>query len=305
MKMMDVTKGSMMDWRVELDVFNGPLDLLLYLIKRDELDVFDIPISRITQSYIAALNDVRHAHASGALDIDTIGDFLVMAATLMEIKSATLLPTPTAVSEDGSPSAAEQLSDPRADLIRQLLEYKRFKDHASALERQHQTFRDRFPRSPAMREEPTAADELPPLDLDEVQIWDLLAAFKRLMGEIGERKTTHDVIDDDAPLELHAADVEDRLQRFGAQTLRQLFTARRSRGEVIGVFLALLELIRQRKIIARFADDGEDVAFETAPPGHRPPETPEPSEISEIATIDAADTDDLARDLAEPATAPE
>lgn len=295
-------KGSIMDWRVELEVFNGPLDLLLYLIKRDELDVFDIPIARITESYITALQDVREAHASGALDIDTIGDFLVMAATLMEIKSATLLPTPPSVSDDGSPSAAEQLNDPRADLIRQLLEYKRFKDHASALERQHLTFRERFPRSPALRPEQSAADELPPLDLDEVQIWDLLAAFRRLMGEIGQRKTTHEVIDDDAPLELHAADVEDRLARFGAQTLRQLFTGRRSRGEAIGVFLALLELIRQRKIVARFAPDGEDVAFETAPPEHRPPDA-EPLVDETDPAVTAEDAADLAHDLAEPAAA--
>lgn len=256
-----------MDWRVELDVFNGPMDLLLYLIKRDELDVFDIPITRITESYIQYLDLLREAHKEHGIDIDTIGDFLVMAATLMEIKSAMLLPTPPAVSDDGSPSTADQLADPRAELIKQLLEYKRFKDHASALERQQQIFQSRFPREPALRE--TKTDEPPPLDLDEVQIWDLLSAFSKLMGEIGIRKRVHEVVDDDTPIELHAADIEDRLQRDGAHTLRQLFVARKSRSEVIGVFLAILELIREKRIIARFSENSDDIAVEVAPEEHR------------------------------------
>lgn len=256
-----------MDWRVELDVFNGPLDLLLYLIKRDELDVLDIPISRITESYIGYLDVLRAAKDEHGIDIDTIGDFLVMAATLMEIKSAMLLPTPPAVSDDGTPGAAEQLTDPRAELIKQLLEYKRFKDHASALERQQKTFQSRFPRQPALRE--AKGDEPPPLDLDEVQIWDLLGAFSKLMGEIGVRKRVHEVVDDDTPIDLHAADLEDRLQRDGAQTLKQLFVARKSRSEMIGVFLALLELIREKRIIARFSEETEDIALEIAPEEHR------------------------------------
>jgi segregation and condensation protein A len=256
-----------MDWRVELDVFNGPMDLLLYLIKRDELDVFDIPISHITRSYIGYLDVLRAAKDEHGIDIDTIGDFLVMAATLMEIKSAMLLPTPPSVSEDGSPSTADQLTDPRAELIKQLLEYKRFKDHASALERQQKIFQSRFPRDPSVRESKT--DEPPPLDLDEVQIWDLLGAFTKLMGEIGGRKRVHEVVDDDTPIDLHAADIEDRLQRDGAHTLKQLFVARRSRSEMIGVFLAILELIREKRIIARFSEESDEIAIEIASEEHR------------------------------------
>jgi segregation and condensation protein A len=295
-----------MDWRVELDIFNGPLDLLLYLIKRDELDVLDIPIARITESYVAHLEVLRTAHRAGAIELDTIGDFLVMAATLMEIKSAMLLPTPPPVENaDGSPSVAEQLADPRADLIRQLLEYKRFKDHASVLERQQAEFRSRFPRFPTLRQDAANADEPPPLDLDEVQIWDLLRAFTRLMGEIGTRRTTHEVVDDDTPIELHAADVEDRLQRDGAQTLRQLFVNRRSRGEVIGVFLALLELIREKRVVARFADNGEDLALEIAPEEHRKTFRGASLNLSDEAASDEASADDetlaaVAADLAEP-----
>jgi segregation and condensation protein A len=259
---------SPMDYRVELDVFNGPLDLLLYLIKRDELDILDIPIARITQSYVGYVEMLRGMQSSHGIDIDAIGDFIVMAATLMEIKSAMLLPTPPAVSNDGSPSAAEQLADPRAELIKQLLEYKHFKDQSSLLERQRNQFENRFPRKPVLRDAPVS-DEPPPLDLDEVQIWDLLQAFGRIMGEIGQRKTVHEVIDDDTPMDLHAADIEDRLTREGAVTLRQLLGERRNRAEMIGVFLALLELIREKRILTRVSDQSEEIAIEIAPEEHR------------------------------------
>ncbi len=234
----------MHEYKVQLDVFNGPLDLLLYLIKRDELDILDIPIAHITKTYVEYV-DILRRHER--LNIDDIGEFLVMAATLMEIKSALLLPTPPAIS-DSSDSAAEQLVDPRAQLIRQLLEYKRIKDHAALLEQHQRQFADRFPRHPA-RITPDA-DVDPPLDLDEVQVWDLLSAFNRIMGEIGTRIRQHEVVDDDTPIELHAADIEDRLQRDGKLSLRQLLFSRRSRGEMIGAFLALLELIRQKRILA-------------------------------------------------------
>jgi len=241
----------MPDFRVQLDIFEGPLDLLLFLIKRDELDIFDIPIARIAanfQTYVDLLKGTR----DHGLDVDTVGDFLVMAATLMEIKSAMLLPTPPAVSSDASGLDNAQLCDPRSDLIRQLLEYKKFRDHTSLLEAQQKQFASRFPRRPGVVR---IGDnlEVPPLDLDEVQIWDLLGAFNKLMGEIGQRKRLHEVVDDDTPLSLHAADIEDRLSREGAITLRELLRVRTSRSEIIGVFLALLELIRQRRVIARFS----------------------------------------------------
>ncbi len=257
-----------MDYRVELDVFNGPLDLLLYLIKRDELDILDIPIARITETYISYVDVMRSMHREHGIDIDAIGDFIVMAATLMEVKSAMLLPTPPSVSDDGAPSAAEQLADPRAELIKQLLEYKHFKDQSALLDRQRNQFENRFPRKPVLRDVP-GSDEPPPLDLDEVQIWDLLQAFGRIMGEIGQRKTVHEVIDDDTPMDLHAADIEDRLTREGAVTLRQLLGERRNRAEMIGVFLALLELIREKRIVTRASETSEEIAIEIAPEEHR------------------------------------
>ena len=118
----------MNEYRVELDVYNGPLDLLLYLIKRDELDIYDIPIARITDSYMGYVTHLREFAGEAGLDINVAGDFLVMAATLMEIKSAMLLPKAPPTNADGTTSVAQDLTDPRYELVQQLLEYKRFKE---------------------------------------------------------------------------------------------------------------------------------------------------------------------------------
>jgi segregation and condensation protein A len=255
------------EFRVELDVYNGPLDLLLYLIKRDELDIYDIPIARITETYIHYVHMLRGLKDSEGLDINVAGDFLVMAATLMEIKSAMLLPR-APVNEKGEKSATAELTDPRMELVQQLLEYKRFKDSAAALERQHQIHESRFPRYPALRE--TDPNEEPPVDLEEVQMWDLLAAFDRLMREVGVRKPKyHEVTYDDTPIDLHAADIEDRLKREGRLTLKELIVGRKSRSEMVGVFLALLELIREKKILVDQNLVSDDIQIIPAPEAHR------------------------------------
>src|SRR5215204_4705508 len=146
-----------LEYRVELDVYNGPLDLLLYLIKKDELDIYDIPIARITDTYMQYVSMLKEMSGEG-LDINLAGDFLVMAATLMEIKSALLLPKAPVASGDES-SATAELSDPRYELVQKLLEYKRFKDNAMALQRHQELHENRFPRYPAKQE--GEADEPP------------------------------------------------------------------------------------------------------------------------------------------------
>ena len=258
-----------MDYRVELDVFNGPLDLLLYLLKRDELDIYDIPIARITDTYMQYVNMLREMKDKEGLDINVAGEFLVMAATLMEIKSATLLPKQAPLPRaDGSLSAAQELADPRRELVQQLLEYKRLKDSATALERRAREHEARYPRVPAKQE--GNPDEPPPVDLDEVQVWDLLACFDRLMKEVAPRKKVHEVTYDDTPIDLHAADIEDRLKREGSLTLRGLLLGRKNRSEMVGVFLALLELIREKKILVRQSDDDRaDMEIDAAPEEHR------------------------------------
>jgi len=277
------------EYRVELDVYNGPLDLLLYLIKRDELDIYDIPIARITESYLGYVNMLRGMTEREGLDINVAGDFLVMAATLMEIKSAMLLPKAAPMTDlKAGPTAAQELADPRFELVQQLLEYKRLKDSATLLERKQHEHESRFPRVPASRE---GDNEPPPVDLEEVQIWDLLTAFDRLMKEVGTRKPKyHEVLYDDTPIDLHAADIEDRLKRDGKLTLRELIVGRKSRSEMIGVFLALLELIREKKILVDQNSCEDDLQIIEAPPEHKKtyaaaslhlaPETDAPSEPS-------------------------
>jgi segregation and condensation protein A len=257
-----------MEYRVELDVYNGPLDLLMYLIRRDELDIYDIPIAQITESYMTYVGMLKQLHEKDGLDIDVAGDFLVMAATLMEVKSAMLLPKAPTVEGQADSGAAAELADPRYELVQKLLEYKRLKDSAHLLESHREEFQDRFPRFPGKGE--GQGDEPPPLDMDEVQVWDLMEAFGRLLKEVGARKPRyHEVTYDDTPIGLHAADIEDRLRREGKVTLRQLIVGRASRSEMVGVFLALLELIREKKVLVRQDQPLGDVEIVVAPPEHR------------------------------------
>jgi segregation and condensation protein A len=264
-----------MEYRVQLDVYNGPLDLLLYLIKRDELDIYDIPIARITDSYMTYVNSLRDLAGPG-LDVNLAGDFLVMAATLMEIKSATLLPRQETNSEGSTDrSAAAELADPRQDLIQKLLAYKRFKESSELLDQRRRQHEARFPSQPAAI--PGQPDEPPPVDLEEVQVWDLLAAFNRLLTQVGARKPRfHEVVYDDTPIDLHAADIEDRLRRDGRLTLAQLVIGRTSRSEMIGVFLALLELIRQKKVVVTQNEALGEIEIDPAPPEHRATAEAEP-----------------------------
>jgi segregation and condensation protein A len=281
------TKDGDLDYRVELDVFNGPLDLLLYLIKRDELDIYDIPISQILDDYMQYVEMLKEMREKNGLDINVAGDFLVMAATLMEIKSAMLLPRQQ-VTADGETSAAAELADPRMELVQTLLEYKRLKDSATLLERRAKEHEARFPRFPAKQE--GNPDEPPPVDLEEVQVWDLLSAFERMMKEVGVRKPRfHEVTYDDTPIDLHAADIEDRLKREGKVTLRQLIVGRRSRSEMIGVFLALLELIREKKILVRQSEENfSDVEIDPAPEEHRKTYEHASLHLAPVSPVEAA-----------------
>ncbi len=223
----------MPEYKVQLDVYNGPLDLLLYLIRRSELDIYDIPIAEVTRQYceyVACLHQI---------DPDAAAEFLVLAAMLMEIKSRMLLPRPPA--EEGG--ELEELADPRMELVRQLLEYKKYKDASLELGTAAAMQAARWPRSPVVE----LAGNPAAYDLDDVQIWDLVAAFNQLMVSIGRDRATHDVVFDDTPIALHATDIQDRLNRDGALAFTALF-AGRGRAEMIGLFLALLELIRQRRV---------------------------------------------------------
>jgi len=225
----------MADYRVDLDIFAGPLDLLLYLVRKEEVDIYDIPIAKITDQY------VRYIEMLKSLDIDLAGDFLVMAATLMQIKSAMLLPK-----ADPDQLQDDDLSDPRRELIRQLLEYKKFKDAANLLNAAADEQRERFPR-PAVIVESLKGDAEPEVDMEQVSIWDLLEAFDFVCKAIG---TAPDIsrIEDDTPIDLYQIEILHRLQTDGPLTFERIFESRTSRVVMVGLFLAMLELIREKLV---------------------------------------------------------
>ena len=233
----------MTDYRVNLDMFVGPLDLLLYLVRKEEVDIYDIPIAKITDQYIEYIEILK------SLNIDLAGDFLVMAATLMEIKSAMLLPktSPAQLADD-------DLADPRAELIRQLLEYKRFKDAANLLNAAADEHSQRFSRPDTVIEllKPEAE---PQLDIEQVSVWDLLEAFDAVCRATGlGRDISH--IKDDTPIDLYQIEILHRLQTEGPMTFERVFESKPSRVVMIGLFLALLELIREKLVWAEAAESG-------------------------------------------------
>jgi len=233
------------DYRVNLEIFAGPLDLLLYLVRKEEVDIYDISIAKITDQYLTYIEMLK------SLNIDLAGDFLVMAATLMEIKSAMLLPkaSPEQLADD-------DLTDPRAELIRQLLEYKRFKDAANLLNAAADEHRQRFSRPDTVIERLKPEPEAEPqLDIEQVSIWDLLEAFDAICRATGAgRDISH--IKDDAPIDLYQIEVLHRLQTEGPMTFERIFESKRSRVVMIGLFLALLELIREKLVWAESAKGG-------------------------------------------------
>jgi segregation and condensation protein A len=259
--------AAMSEYRVNLEIYNGPLDLLLYLIRREEVDIYDIPIARVTDQYI------QYVELLQQVDPNLAGDFLVLAATLIEIKTRMLLPT-VAPEEAGEDSLE---IDPRAELVRQLLEYKAFKDAAGDLQEAAAARALKFPRRPVAPElEGEAA-----LDLEDAQVWDLLEAFRKVMESIGQAAVAHQVIYDDTPIELWETDILDRLEREGAMTFERVFAGRSTRGEILGLFLALLELVRLKRVLANQDSNFGDIRIAL---------NPDPPDDSEDSPGDRDDT---------------
>jgi segregation and condensation protein A len=247
------------DYRVRLDTFEGPLDLLLFLIRKNEVDIHDIPVAAITEQYLGFLKELG---ASTRIDIDIAGEFLVMAATLMELKSRMLMPKPPAV--QGEESAAERRGtqeDPRAELVRQLLEYKKYRDAADHLEWRADDQRRRFPVHPAGIDSEALRNAIQnasqDTELEDLDLLDLVEAFQRIAESVNfERLGDHQVKYDDTPIEIHAADIMTRLTTDPAPEAKpeiELVTLfkNRTRSEMVGLFLALLELVRNRKVAVR------------------------------------------------------
>jgi segregation and condensation protein A len=236
-----------MDYRVELDSFRGPLDLLLYLVKRDEVDVRDIPIARVTEQYLDYLRVLE------LIDVERVGDFLVVAATLMEIKSRLLLPR--------ADEALEEDADPRRELVRQLLEYKKFKDAASLLEVRAERQLSRLPREAAPPPTPGPAEQ----PLHHVELWDLVSAFGRLMRETLALQPQQ-ILADQTPIHVYMGQIEARLAAEPRLEFAALFAPPYSRGRLIGLFLAILELVKGRRVVAEQVGPFDRIWLQLASP---------------------------------------
>jgi len=227
-------------YRVQLDVYQGPTDLLLYLVRKQELDIREVSISLIVRQYLEFLVLLR------TLDMEPAADFLVLAATLMEIKSESLLPRPPEEEEVEAVNSA----DPKLELVKQLLMYKKFKDAARALEDTQEVFLRRRGRpNLALPGEPVSA-EGDDGDFAELEVWDLVKAFARLMEDIGaKRASMHEIDYRETPVETLMEEALARLEAEGPLTLEQLIEPRRNKGDIIGMFFSLLELTKQRMIL--------------------------------------------------------
>jgi len=224
-----------MVYKVKLEVFEGPLDLLLYLIKKEEIEIKDIPIAKITDQYLGYLEVMK------MLDLNIAGEFVLMAATLMHIKSKMLLP-PVESEEE----AIEE--DPRAELVRRLLEYKKFKEVAGELYHMETRQKDFFARPVTEDSKPEPAEDA----YFEASLFDLITAFNKVMKEI-PKKTFHEFVKDEFTVEEKMHDIFHLLVKKSTIYFTQLFTKAKNKAEIITIFLALLELIRLKEILIRQA----------------------------------------------------
>lgn len=215
-------------YKVRLEVFEGPLDLLLHLIKENQIDIYDIPIALITQQYLEYLDLMEE------LNIEIAGEFLVMAATLIHIKSKMLLPPPVEEAEE------ERGEDPRAELVQRLIEYKRFKEAAKGLEEREGLWRDVFSREfqPSFGEEPLLSD---------ISLFDLLSALKKVLDKAPERSFI-EITREEMTIKDKISLFLDMLRDKECITFDEIFSGDATKAEIIVTFLALLEVIRLRVV---------------------------------------------------------
>ncbi len=236
-----------MDYKIKLDVFEGPLDLLLHLIKKNELDIYDIPITDVTKQYMDYLELMK------LMDLNIAGEFLVMAATLMHIKSKMLLPQPEVEEE------TDQELDPRAELVKRLLEYKKFKEAAVDLYHKAMRHKDYFARkSPAMEIDTEESKEH---EYFEASLFDLITAFKKVMKDI-PKKLFYEVIKDEFTVEEKIHDIFHLLVKNPIISFYDLFKKAKTKLEVITIFLSILELIRLKEIVVKQSKNFGDIRIE-------------------------------------------
>jgi segregation and condensation protein A len=218
--------------RIQLPQFEGPLDLVLYLIRREKIDIDDIPIAPITRQYMAYLDLMQE------LSLDVAGEFFVMAATLIHIKSKMLVPIePTEAQGD------EELVDPREELVRRLLEFQRYKEAAGILHQQAQIRAAQWTRPDTVLPRFDDAGE----EMIEAGLYDLIAAFKELL-ERRKVLVAHEVEDEGPPVEQRMVELVAMIREGESLEFLELFATLETKAEMITTFLALLELIRLKRV---------------------------------------------------------
>ena len=228
----------MAECRLKLDVFEGPLDVLLYLIRRDEIDIYDIPIAHITEQYIGFLDDAR------VDSLDIAGEFLLMAATLVQIKARMLLPATTEFDEDDD--MLEDI-DPRTELVERLIEYRQFREIAHRLEEREDAEKDFFTRAASGGEDKRDSE---PRAVGEVNLYDLLTSFTNVL-RYAEDATIAEIAPQLVTVEQKIAETTERLLDNPSLRFDDLFEQDSTRLDMVCTFLAVLELIRSGRVRAR------------------------------------------------------
>lgn len=234
------------EYKVNLEVFEGPLDLLLYLIKKDELDIHDIPIVRITNQYMEYLELMK------ILNLEIAGDFIVMASTLMLIKSRMLLPD-----EERGPVEEDDEDDPRWDLVRQLVEYKKFKDAAGFLEVLEEEQENVFGREG----EHVELGARPEVGMSDVGIFDLISALNQALDRVPSEEL-QEIFAEQFTVGEKIDDLLERTSNGGHVSLSRLFMNMHSRQEIVCTFLAVLELIKLNRLMARQDSHFQEIVIE-------------------------------------------
>ena len=252
----DTSDESNESYRVQLDVFEGPMDLLLFLVRKNEVDIFDIPIASITRQYLQYLEDLS------VIDLELSGDFLVMASTLIEIKSRMMLPV-------SSQAESEDEVDPRNELVQKLLEYKRFKDAASDLLKCAEQWSEYFPRVNNDRNSIAHDVDIRQQPIRELALWDLVSAYDHIMRQT-QTETAETYLYDDTPLEIHIDRIQHQLTLKTETPFHELFQRSATRSEIAGTFLAILELVRHAEItLSQIGEFGEILIRKTTPSQER------------------------------------
>lgn len=261
----------MAEYNVQFEVFEGPLDLLLYLIKKEEVDIYEVNLTKLASQFIEYVDLMRQ------FDLEVAGEFLVMASTLMYIKSRELLPVEQQAVVEGEEDEGE---DPRWELIRQLVEYKKFKDAAAQLQTLEARQENIYPRVPGKIEFEAAAAPAKPA----VGIFDLLNAVNGILRRFQEKEAaTREIYEDKWSVSEKIEFVRNLLAERGAVKFSELFAQAASRAEIVCTFLALLELIRLKQLACAQPEPFAEIEITPAPAAALPAETPVAETINPLS----------------------